>query len=300
MGYRFWYEFCREMHWRWSFIPTFLVPRALSLRQWVVSAYGEDCDSIAKKEVIKQQYLDLLDIMEEILSNQPFLFGNYPTLVDFGFAGPFFRHFSSDFTPRKVMQLRAPAVYEWVARLWNCKSSKLTGENGFPVAGQLPHNWSKMMCLLHDFFHYSHLNAVAYRDGNKEFKWRNGGQEFRVPVVRYRVYCRMKLQQLFDSLDGGSKERVKEILEKHDLWDLFWRDGVIETPPECEMEPPFVVYPPPSRGIFKEGMGVHKYTYKWDYDSIFARYLGGVGVQFVVGISVVGMMSWIALAKFKK
>merc|ERR1712000_627652 len=76
-------------------------------------------------EAMVQQYLGLLDVMEAILKRQPFIMGERPTIADFGLAGPFFRHFSSDPTPRKIMQQRAPAVFEWVARLWNAKMEKL-------------------------------------------------------------------------------------------------------------------------------------------------------------------------------
>lgn len=130
MGIRFSWEFARTTPLRFRITPMCFRPFLLTLRQWLLSSWGEDCVTQAKKEVVKQQYYELLDILEEILSQQPYLFGNRPTLVDFGFAGPFFRHFSSDFTPRKVMQQRAPAVYEWVARLWNCKSSKMVDPSG--------------------------------------------------------------------------------------------------------------------------------------------------------------------------
>ncbi|CAE7600220.1 unnamed protein product, partial [Symbiodinium microadriaticum] len=257
--------------------------------QWLVSSYGEDCDNQEKKDVIKKQYLDLLDIMQDILSQQPFLFGNHPTLVDFGFAGPFFRHFSSDFTPRKVMQIRAPAVYEWIARLWNCKHSKLTCENGFPTAGCMPATWAKLLPLLRDYLEYLHLNAVAYRDKKKVFAWNCSGQVFRVPVVKYRVHCRMKLQQHFDKLDDVSKEAVKTILHGIDCWDLLWKDGVMETEPECGTEPPFVVYPPPRRTVFS-GHNVH--NYKWDYDSIIFRYFGSIGFRALGVVAAMGAASW--------
>ena len=60
--------------------------------------------------------------------------GDVPTLADFGLYGPMFRHFSQDPTPAEVMRLRAPAVFEWVARLWNARGSRLGGGlvNGIP------------------------------------------------------------------------------------------------------------------------------------------------------------------------
>lgn len=271
-------------------MPHFATPRALSLRQWLVSSYGEDCDTQAKKDVVKMQYLELLDIMEGILSKQPYLFGNYPTLVDFGFAGPFFRHFSSDFTPRKVMQQRAPAVYEWVARLWNCKGSKLQGESGFPPFGTLPQNWAPLLSLLPEYLEYFHLNAVAYRDGRREFSWTNKGQVFKVPVVKYRVFCRMKLQQAYMDLpDEKTKGEVRRLLEQWGCWALLWEDGVIEVEAELGTEPPFVLYPAPPRHAFNLS-AIH--NYKWDYDRIIFRFFGSVGFRLVGVVGAIGVTSW--------
>ena len=164
MGQRFTYEFGRTTQSRF-FTPLVIRPAALSFRQWLLSCFGEDVDTTAKKEILKNQYLELLDIPEEILQSQPCLFGNHPTLVDFGWSGPFFRHFSSDITPRKVMQQRAPAVYEWMARLWNCEGSRLDYDTGFPEPGSLPLNWDRLLALLPDYLEYYHLNALVVRDG---------------------------------------------------------------------------------------------------------------------------------------
>jgi len=70
-----------------------------------------------------------------LILHSPYMLGNHPTFVDFGFAGPFFRHFSSDFTARKIMQQQAPAVFEWVGRLWNAKASKFQMPSDFPSPG---------------------------------------------------------------------------------------------------------------------------------------------------------------------
>ena len=60
-----------------------------------------------QKDIIVNYYYELLEILEEILSKQPYLFGIKPTLIDFAFMGPFYRHFFSDFT-RKIMQQKSP------------------------------------------------------------------------------------------------------------------------------------------------------------------------------------------------
>ncbi len=285
MGYRFAWEFARESQSRYYF-PLFIRPFFLSLRQWLLSSYGEDCTTPAKKQIVKNQYLELLDIMERILSQQPYLFGNHPTLIDFGFSGPFFRHFASDSTPRKVMQQRAPAVFEWVARLWNCKGSRLSEDTGFPAPSTLPENWNELLKLLPDYLEYSHLNARAYSRGEGSFAWTNKGEVFHVPMVPYRVWCRKELQHHFDASDEDSKIIIESLLRQHHCWDLLWADGVIDIPPECGTEPPFALYPP----VHAEPL-----LYKWDPDRIFNKYLFEcvvTGVMVSAISATVGVAGW--------
>ena len=73
------------------------------------------------------------------------------------------------------MQQRAPAVYEWVARLWNCKCSRMPAEGptGFPEPGALPDSWGPLLKLLPDYLQYYSLNAQAYRNGASSFDWNN-------------------------------------------------------------------------------------------------------------------------------
>ena len=287
MGHRFYWEFARTTQFRFWLIPPMFRPLLLSLRQWLLSSWGEDCTTQAKKEVVKEQYYELLEILEKILQKQPYLFGNHPTLIDFGFAGPFFRHFSSDFTPRKVMQQKAPAVYEWMARLWNCTSSKMRSiPNGFPPPGSLPQCWDELFPLLPDYLTYYHLNAVAYKKGEAYFSWINKGQAFRVPVVHYRVWCRKKLQEHYTNCDFASQKSMKEIMMKHNIWELFWKDGVVDAPPECNMEPPFAI----ARAALPWRERT-RLSYKWDADSIFASYFLQVGVKVVLSVSAVLLLS---------
>lgn len=269
MGLRFTYEFARTTQSRFLLVPPFLRPYLLSLRQWLLSSHGEGCDTDEKKQVIVDQYYELLEIFESILKEQPYLFGNRPTLVDFAFAGPFFRHFSSDFTPRKIMQNIAPNVYEWIARLWNCTSDKMQNvDANFPAPKTLPKSWDKLLKLLSDYFEYYQLNSNAYAKKDKFFKWINKGHQFTVPVVHYRAWCNQQLSDEFNEYDSDTKNTILDILKEkcgltNEMCDNFFSSKeYIE--PECGIEPPF-------------SLPAHKtksqLTYKWDAHSIFFPYV---------------------------
>jgi glutathione S-transferase len=260
MGLRFFYEFAMNVQLRWKFIPGFLMPYLLGLRQWLFSSYGEDCTTDRKKDVVVNYYYKLLRILEKILQEQPYLFGNKPTLIDFAFSGPFFRHFFSDFTPRKIMQQKAPAVHEWVARLWNSKGSKFENiDDNFPTNGNLPANWNELIPLLEDYFRYMKLNLDAYTNKKKYFNFEDGEEVFKVPVVHYRAWSYIDVQNQYSICSPESKFTIRKILSSHNLLRYFIPLSEAEIEPECGTHPPFCVEP----SYFDERL-----SHKWEFESI--------------------------------
>ena len=132
------------MHYRWSYAPdrylagTLLAeeivripgaPRSLrrvgvARRQSKLFVRGDGIDA-RTREHAEGSYLRLLGWMEAILSERPFMLGERPTIADVGLMGPFWRHFVHDPTPAKLMQDRAPAVFEWTARMWDSRADEL-------------------------------------------------------------------------------------------------------------------------------------------------------------------------------
>ena len=164
------------------------------------------------------------------------------------FIGPFFRHFASDPTPRKIMQQQAPAVYEWVGRMWNCKEDKLTSEfESVSSGGSIPNSWNRLFPLVAEYLHYLHENALAWKSNKSSFNFLfKGGNEFAkcslVQTVPYRVWCRLELQRRFNDIQEQDREnatKIKSLMIEFNFWDLLWKDGMIECPPEFGTEPPF-------------------------------------------------------------
>lgn len=279
MGERFYYEFTMQAPFRLKFVPHFMRPYLMSLRQWLLSSYGEDCTTQRKKDVIVNYYYKLLSVLEEILSKQPYLFGNKPTLVDFAFSGPFFRHFFSDFTPRKIMQQKAPAVHEWVARLWNAQGEKFVDlESGFPVSGELPASWGELLPLLGDYLRYMQLNYNAYISEKDFFEFEDNGEVFVVPVVHYRAWCLQEIHNKFRSLDFNMKKKIRQILASHDLLKYFFPcvdEDLIY--PECGTNPPFCIK-------HNEVLSCCRLSYKWNFNSILWKWAITDNPIFKIGL----------------
>lgn len=198
-------------------------------------------------------YLGTLDRLQRIFSERPFLLGARPTLADFGFFASMFRHFSLDPTPSRIMRERAPAVYEWVARLWNARHSRLapaaSAEDLATSAapGQLPAGWGP---LLDDigaaYLPYLHQNASAFAAHKPRFTLPIQGVIYKdLPTVQYRVYCRHELQRRFHELPAPSRAQVEQTLTRHGCLEPLLRDGIIAShyseghpPPYCRPHTP--------------------------------------------------------------
>ena len=66
---------------------------------------------------IEATYLQFLDQLNTHFEQHDFLFGDRPSIGDYGFMGPLYAHLGRDPVPMAIMQERAPAVYAWVERM---------------------------------------------------------------------------------------------------------------------------------------------------------------------------------------
>jgi glutathione S-transferase len=252
------------LHYRWSYrpdarllgrriaeaivddlpIPKALAARAIARRQRAVYVRGDGVTAETRAHV-EGIYTETLARLEELLASHPFLLGGRPSLADFGFFGSMFRHFSLDPTPSRIMRDSAPRTYAWVARVWAARCSESSGE--WLPAGSLPREWDPILeDLASGYLIYLHANARAWQSRRRRFDWEVQGTRYRkTPVVRYRVWCRERLQQHYESLPDEAKGRVRERLEAAGAWEPLQRDGRIPSLLHGDAEPP--ICRPPDR-----------------------------------------------------
>lgn len=167
--------------------------------------------------------------LEPLLEEQPFLLGSHPSVADFGYFGPMFRHFGNDPDPAEIMRRQAPNTYEWLARLWNARAHRLpsTQEWRWPKADY----WAPLLArLARDYLPYLHQNALAHRQGLKRFDYTGASISFpNTKTTVYRVWCREVLQQRYAALGDGDKSRVVELFATCGSLDALHADGVIES-----------------------------------------------------------------------
>jgi glutathione S-transferase len=247
------------LHYRWSYprdarllgdriaaevmrdvpLPQFLKARMMRSRQYRTYVAGDGVTSATRAHV-ESVYTHTLARLERVLAERPFLLGERPSLPDFGFFASMFRHFSLDPTPARLMRDRAPAVYAWVARLWNARWD--VDDGPWVAPGTVPLGWIEILADAGaSYLPYLHANAVAWRSGRRRFDFALGGVVYRnLPVVHYRVWCRERLQDHFEALAPAAGEKLRATLSAAGAWEPLWRDGKIvshlhdgSTPPVC-------------------------------------------------------------------
>ncbi len=217
------------MHYRWSYrydrellsgilvdellghirAPRFVKKILIVRRQRNGFVVGDGVSS-ATRQHVESGYLAVLANMTRMLDGRRFLLGDSPSIADIGLMGPMLRHFGHDPTPADIMRERAPAVYEWIARLWNSKASAAT-----PVwVDALPEDAQPMLreiCETH-LVQLEH-NARAFGKNARRFDVEIQGCAYRnLPVSRYRVWCLEVLRKRYGALQTGERALLRSLL----------------------------------------------------------------------------------------
>jgi glutathione S-transferase len=217
-------------------LPGFVMRHLVRNRQRALFTKGDGVTR-ATWDHVEKIYLDSLAHFGAILKTRPYLLGTRPSLADFGFFGPMFRHFAMDPTSARIMRETAPAVYEWVARVWNARASETGGE----LLGHVPDDWGPILHSIGSaYLPYLCANAEAWKEGRSHFDVDIEGAPYRhIRTARYRVWCLEELRRHFDELTEPDQREVRARLEAHGCWAPLWRVEHPESGIDPERKAPF-------------------------------------------------------------
>jgi len=216
------------MHYRWSFprnawlMADWLsehaaerrAPLWLKRRYWYRRQLGGfvagDGVTAANRDHVEASYLDTLAALEPILAGRPYLLGERPTEADFGYFAPLFRHFSCDPVPGRIMRTHAPAVNEWVARMWNASPERVS-RGALPES--IPADVAPLLAMVAALYvPYLDANARAVAAGERRVSYTLQGARFDEPTKPYRVWCRDRLQRELVALAPGDRAAVERVM----------------------------------------------------------------------------------------
>lgn len=244
------------MHYRWNYpesayhlgcvlidentqdipIPAFIKRYIFVNRQRAVYIIGDGVTTETWNHV-EQTYHDSLAQLSQILETRPYLLGDRPSLADFGYFGPMFRHFSQDPTSARIMRETAPAVYEWSARMWNARASRDRGE----LLDCVPEDWNPILgSIATAYLPYLAANARAWNAQQSHFDVDIEGAPYRkIRIAAYRVWCMEELRRHFQELSGPDQETVRERLEASGCWSPLWEVEARPSGIDPKREAPF-------------------------------------------------------------
>jgi glutathione S-transferase len=217
-------------------LPDFVKRHAIRNRQRTLFTKGDGVTP-ATWDHVEKIYLDSLAHLGAILETRPYLLGTRPGLADFGFFGPMFRHFAMDPTSARIMRETAPAVFEWVARVWNARASVTGGE----LLGHVPDDWGPILDSIGSaYLPYLCANAEAWKAGRSHYDVDIEGAPYRrIRTSRYRVWCLEELRRHFDALSEPHQREARARLEAHGCWEPLWRVGDPASGLDPKHEAPF-------------------------------------------------------------
>ena len=211
-----------------------LVPAALlrvTVRHRQRRAYlrDEGIDA-ANRADVERHYRDELADLEAVFRRRPFLFGERPSLADFGYFASMFRHFGIDPTPARIMRDTAPAVYEWVARLWNARAQAYGGAAWADAEAGLPDGLEPLLArAARRYLPALHANARAVADGRGRYTVSLDGKPYAaLPAIPFLAWRRTVLQRQLAELPAAAAAAVRPVLARTGCLQWLERDGVLD------------------------------------------------------------------------
>lgn len=188
-----------------------LAARIFKLRQRRVYLRGDGVTA-ATAPAVEALYLRTLRDMEGILRTRPFLLGGRPTGADFGFFGPLFRHFFCDPTPARIMRDGAPAVLEWVGRMWNLRPDGAW--TAAPLPTGVPDGLDGILeTVAGKYLPYLVANEAAFRRRMRRFSHTDAEKvTWHLQVSPYRVHCLDALRRDFATLPPSAQAALESRL----------------------------------------------------------------------------------------
>ncbi len=193
-------------------IPRPLMAWFFAHRQRRTWLWGDGMNT-SNANAVRDLYLHELDFLQGVLSERAYLLGDQPSLADYGYFASMFRHFGNDPDPAEVMRRRAPAVYEWLARMWNAPRAESALRWQVADGPHWAALWSR---ICGDYLPYLAQNAAAWSAGKKRFDSHGASLSFQRTVTHhYRVWCLQQLRRAWRELPAEAREQINAQMAPH-------------------------------------------------------------------------------------
>ncbi len=162
--------------------------------------------------LIEKTYQRVLDAVNLMPGESPFLFGTRPSLGDFGWFGALFTCFR-DPTPAAIMREHSHACCRWIQVM--DEASGVDGEWHSETGNELPAATRELIKLACEvYLPFLNANAQALENGEKTFEVEILGHTHQQGTFPYQAKCFRRLSQMFKSLTGQERSDAEDILKE--------------------------------------------------------------------------------------
>ncbi len=174
-------------------------------------------DNAALMPVLMRQYSEFLDILEAGLARQLFLFGERPSIADFGLYG-MLSQFAIDPTPSAILRRRTVRLFQWIYY-----ADDLSGHEGDWSAVRGPGDTVRDLVKLAGRTLLPMLSAVtaAVARGENMTSYELEGVRVSAIARKEVASCWLWLKEMFGELPGEERESLRPLLEPAGFWEAL-------------------------------------------------------------------------------
>ncbi|MCB1646539.1 MAG: glutathione S-transferase [Pseudomonadales bacterium] len=162
------------------------------------------------RDVMMDQYLAILDALERLFSERFFLFGDRPSLAEFGLYGQLTQYIA-DPTVSAVLRERAVRTFQWTHFIDD-------------LSGVEPGGWLEpSACLTESVAGLISALAPMYFVMASRMLEATSGQDLTAAVngPAYRAKCYLNLKQQLSDLTEGERKLLEPFLQQAGCWDAL-------------------------------------------------------------------------------
>lgn len=170
------------------------------------------------KSLIEETCDEVMDLLNDHVTSEPFMFGSRPSVADFGWYGQF-SQLGSDPTSHDRLRDRAPFTLRWIKQVddlggiegkWRDPSDELSPlvKGLLKMAGDV-------------YLPFLLANAAAFEAGEKAMSFTARGHPYEQATFKYQVKCLADLRARFAGLPDGARSKLKPVLKEAGCWDVL-------------------------------------------------------------------------------
>ena len=186
-----------------------------------LSVVGSNAES---KDVIERSFEILLEVLSGLLFKNPFLFGNRPSLADFGIYGQLTQLVRFDVSSISIAFQKAPAVVAWVWKMDDLSGNVALASDWKSTSGT-PAFRSLLSLVGSTYVPLVLANQQAVESKSKSATVVTPLGTWTQQAFKYQAKCGTNMQKAFTELSPSAKEAATKIMAGTGCEKLFGGSG---------------------------------------------------------------------------